>query len=78
MGPPQSVMELTTMTLSKDAKHVHVTPSDPLFVWYIVTIVVLIILGAVFSGLTLGLMGLDSVSAHDRVAYLPGTCLSSG
>jgi hypothetical protein len=42
-------------------KHVHVTPSDPRFVWYILTAITLVLLGGIFSGLTLGLMGLDTV-----------------
>ena len=41
--------------------HVHVPPDDPLFGWYIALVVLLVLLGGVFSGLTLGLMGLDSV-----------------
>ncbi|CAD6565425.1 MAG: hypothetical protein TREMPRED_001274 [Tremellales sp. Tagirdzhanova-0007] len=51
--------------------HVHVTHDDPLFVWYIAIIVVLVLLGACFSGLTLGLMGLDSVNL--QVLSLSGT-----
>ncbi|KAK1926456.1 hypothetical protein DB88DRAFT_481900 [Papiliotrema laurentii] len=51
------------MAGSKSSKnHVHVSPSDPLFGWYITVIVALVLLGGVFSGLTLGLMGLDSVN----------------
>jgi metal transporter CNNM len=42
-------------------KHVHVEPDNPYFAWYIVISVVLVLLGGVFSGLTLGLMGLDTV-----------------
>ena len=42
-------------------KHVHVSPSSPFFAWYIVIIVLLVLLGGLFSGLTLGLMGLDFV-----------------
>jgi metal transporter CNNM len=33
-----------------------------LFWWYIALIFALVLLGGVFSGLTLGLMGLDTVS----------------
>jgi len=33
-----------------------------LFWWYIALIAALVLLGGVFSGLTLGLMGLDTVS----------------
>jgi hypothetical protein len=45
-------------------KHVHVLPSDSNFGWYIATIILLVLLGGLFSGLTLGLMGLDSVCDH--------------
>ena len=41
--------------------HVHVGFGTTLFWWYIVLILVLVLLGGVFSGLTLGLMGLDTV-----------------
>lgn len=34
-----------------------------MFVWYIVAAVALVLFGGVFSGLTLGLMGLDTVSS---------------
>ncbi|BEI83717.1 hypothetical protein CcaverHIS002_0403210 [Cutaneotrichosporon cavernicola] len=43
-------------------KHVHVNPSDPRFVWYILTAITLVALGGIFSGLTLGLMGLDTIN----------------
>lgn len=33
-----------------------------MFKWYIILSVVLVLLGGIFSGLTLGLMGLDTVS----------------
>ena len=39
----------------------HVSPDDPQFAWYVVIIIVLVLLGGVYSGLTLGLMGLDTV-----------------
>ncbi|ORY27814.1 hypothetical protein BCR39DRAFT_537401, partial [Naematelia encephala] len=52
-------------------KHVHVTPSDPLFGYYVVFIILLVLLGGAFSGLTLGLMGLDSVNL--QVLSLAGT-----
>jgi hypothetical protein len=45
-----------------DEPHVHVDPTSPLFMWYIAIVVGLVLLGGLFSGLTLGLMGLDSVS----------------
>lgn len=41
--------------------HVHVDPLSPLFWSYVASVVLLVILGGLFSGLTLGLMGLDSV-----------------
>jgi metal transporter CNNM len=44
-----------------DGPHVHVDPSSPWFWWYIVIIIAFVLLGGLFSGLTLGLMGLDSV-----------------
>lgn len=43
------------------SKHVHVQPDNPNFKYYILLSVVLVLLGGVFSGLTLGLMGLDTV-----------------
>lgn len=45
-----------------DDPHVHVGFGTTLFWWYIALIVGLVLLGGVFSGLTLGLMGLDPVS----------------
>lgn len=45
-----------------DEPHVHVDPTSPLFMWYIAIVIGLVLLGGLFSGLTLGLMGLDSVS----------------
>jgi metal transporter CNNM len=42
--------------------HVHVGFGTTLFWWYIAFILALVLLGGVFSGLTLGLMGLDTVS----------------
>lgn len=42
--------------------HVHVGFGTTLFWWYIALIFALVLLGGVFSGLTLGLMGLDTVS----------------
>lgn len=44
--------------------HVHVGVGTPLFWWYIAFIIALVLLGGVFSGLTLGLMGLDPVGIH--------------
>lgn len=41
--------------------HVHVGFGTTLFWWYIAFIMALVLLGGVFSGLTLGLMGLDTV-----------------
>jgi len=41
--------------------HVHVGFGTTLFWWYIALIAALVLLGGVFSGLTLGLMGLDTV-----------------
>jgi len=58
---------LAEAPLTTGDKHVHVTPADPLFGWYIAVIIGLVLLGGVFSGLTLGLMGLDSVSASMTV-----------
>ena len=49
------------MLVSVSGKHVHVSPESPLFAWYIVIIIVLVLLGGIYSGLTLGLMGLDTV-----------------
>ncbi|WVQ97880.1 hypothetical protein IAU59_004996 [Kwoniella sp. CBS 9459] len=51
--------------------HVHVDPNSTLFLWYILAIVALVLLGGVFSGLTLGLMGLDTVNL--QVLALSGT-----
>jgi hypothetical protein len=75
MTPTETYMALMTSKLAASSlagpaltpgdKHVHVTPSDPRFGWYIAVIVGLVLLGGVFSGLTLGLMGLDSVSYED-------------
>lgn len=45
-----------------DEPHVHVGFGTTLFWWYIAFIMTLVLLGGVFSGLTLGLMGLDPVS----------------
>jgi hypothetical protein len=45
-------------------EHVHVSPDSPLFAWYIVIVILLVLSGGVFSGLTLGLMGLDTVSTQ--------------
>lgn len=47
--------------LTPGGKHVHVHPSDPVFIWYILTAITLVVFGGIFSGLTLGLMGLDTV-----------------
>ncbi|ODN75427.1 hypothetical protein L202_06578 [Cryptococcus amylolentus CBS 6039] len=52
-------------------KHVHVPLSSPLFFWYIAAIMFLVLLGGVFSGLTLGLMGLDTVNL--QVLSVAGT-----
>ena len=57
--------------------HVHVPPDDPLFGWYIVMIIALVLLGGLFSGLTLGLMGLDSVSATLEVVRIRLTARST-
>jgi hypothetical protein len=43
------------------SKHRHIEPNSPYFMWYIGVTIVLVLLGGVFSGLTLGLMGLDTV-----------------
>ncbi|WVR04473.1 hypothetical protein IAU60_001476 [Kwoniella sp. DSM 27419] len=51
--------------------HVHVDPHSSLFVWYVLAIVGLVLLGGVFSGLTLGLMGLDTVNL--QVLAISGT-----
>ncbi|WVQ69021.1 uncharacterized protein L199_007233 [Kwoniella botswanensis] len=51
--------------------HVHVDPHSNLFLWYILIIVGLVLLGGVFSGLTLGLMGLDTVNL--QVLAISGT-----
>ncbi|OCF42314.1 hypothetical protein I317_03817 [Kwoniella heveanensis CBS 569] len=51
--------------------HVHVDPNSTLFLWYILAIVALVLLGGVFSGLTLGLMGLDTVNL--QVLAISGT-----
>ncbi|WRT64991.1 uncharacterized protein IL334_001932 [Kwoniella shivajii] len=51
--------------------HVHVDPNSTLFLWYIVIIIGLVLLGGVFSGLTLGLMGLDTVNL--QVLAISGT-----
>ncbi|WVW78683.1 hypothetical protein I302_100643 [Kwoniella bestiolae CBS 10118] len=51
--------------------HVHVDPHSTLFLWYIFIIVGLVLLGGVFSGLTLGLMGLDTVNL--QVLAISGT-----
>ncbi|WWC59240.1 uncharacterized protein I303_101790 [Kwoniella dejecticola CBS 10117] len=51
--------------------HVHVDPHSSLFLWYILIIVGLVLLGGVFSGLTLGLMGLDTVNL--QVLAISGT-----
>ncbi|RSH90330.1 hypothetical protein EHS25_001664 [Saitozyma podzolica] len=51
-----------TKTPVHDEPHVHVDPTSPLFMWYIAIVVGLVLLGGLFSGLTLGLMGLDSVN----------------
>ncbi|GMK58942.1 hypothetical protein CspeluHIS016_0603840 [Cutaneotrichosporon spelunceum] len=48
--------------LSSTGKHVHVDPSDPRFMWYILIAVALVLLGGIFSGLTLGLMALDTIN----------------
>ncbi|ORX34416.1 hypothetical protein BD324DRAFT_635793 [Kockovaella imperatae] len=53
---------IVNIASKKAEKHVHVSPEDPRFLWYILVIVVLVLLGGVFSGLTLGLMGLDTVN----------------
>ncbi|WWC87121.1 uncharacterized protein L201_002007 [Kwoniella dendrophila CBS 6074] len=51
--------------------HVHVDPDSTLFLWYIFIIICLVLLGGVFSGLTLGLMGLDTVNL--QVIAISGT-----
>ena len=61
-----SLADPSLICRSHAASHVHVPPTDIRFGWYIGTIVVLVLLGGVFSGLTLGLMGLDSVSRADH------------
>ncbi|CAK9787094.1 unnamed protein product [Cutaneotrichosporon oleaginosum] len=57
-----AIMHTTLNSTLSVTKHVHVTPSDPRFVWYILTAVALVLLGGIFSGLTLGLMGLDTIN----------------
>lgn len=42
-----------------------------MFVWYIVAAVALVLFGGVFSGLTLGLMGLDTVSPNAVIELTP-------
>ncbi|KAL1409912.1 cell agglutination protein Mam3 [Vanrija albida] len=43
-------------------KHVHIEPDHPSFPIFIGATIVLILLGGIFSGLTLGLMGLDAIN----------------
>lgn len=69
---------LAEAPLTTGDKHVHVTPADPLFGWYIAVIIGLVLLGGVFSGLTLGLMGLDSVSASMTARSTGKQVLTSG
>ncbi|KAK0244969.1 hypothetical protein EDD85DRAFT_1113 [Armillaria nabsnona] len=53
-------------TIRKLGKHTHgVEPGSPEFWWKIITSSILVLLGGVFAGLTLGLMGLDEL--HLRV-----------
>ncbi|KAK0438440.1 hypothetical protein EV421DRAFT_1714337 [Armillaria borealis] len=53
-------------TIQKLGKHTHgVEPGSPEFWWKITTSSILVLLGGVFAGLTLGLMGLDEL--HLRV-----------
>ncbi|PBK84866.1 DUF21-domain-containing protein [Armillaria gallica] len=53
-------------TIQKLGKHTHgVEPGSPEFWWKIITSSILVLLGGVFAGLTLGLMGLDEL--HLRV-----------
>jgi metal transporter CNNM len=63
-GPaaPLAIMRAALNGTISANKHVHVTPSDPRFVWYILTAITLVLLGGIFSGLTLGLMGLDTIN----------------
>lgn len=51
----------SSLTAATSKHHVHVTPTDPRFVWYVLTAVTFVLFGGIFSGLTLGLMGLDTV-----------------
>ncbi|WVQ76817.1 hypothetical protein IAR50_006491 [Cryptococcus sp. DSM 104548] len=66
----KSLLKHTNSTDLPD-KHVHVPLNSPLFFWYIVAIMALVLLGGVFSGLTLGLMGLDTVNL--QVLSVAGT-----
>ncbi|KAK0475263.1 hypothetical protein IW261DRAFT_1647622 [Armillaria novae-zelandiae] len=53
-------------SIQKLGKHTHgVEPGSPEFWWKIITSSILVLLGGVFAGLTLGLMGLDEL--HLRV-----------
>nr|XP_019008722.1 uncharacterized protein I206_06404 [Kwoniella pini CBS 10737]OCF47503.1 hypothetical protein I206_06404 [Kwoniella pini CBS 10737] len=51
--------------------HIHVDPNSNLFLFYILIIIGLVLLGGIFSGLTLGLMGLDTVNL--QVLAISGT-----
>ncbi|KAK8846786.1 hypothetical protein IAR55_005874 [Kwoniella newhampshirensis] len=66
-SPPCIVLSRPAET----TKHVHVPIDSPLFGWYILAILGLVLLGGVFSGLTLGLMGLDTVNL--QVLSIAGT-----
>nr|XP_031857385.1 uncharacterized protein CI109_007207 [Kwoniella shandongensis]KAA5524457.1 hypothetical protein CI109_007207 [Kwoniella shandongensis] len=65
------LLNLNEGNMSDTSKHVHVPVDSPLFGWYLVVIFGLVLLGGVFSGLTLGLMGLDTVNL--QVLSISGT-----
>ncbi|GFZ49221.1 Uncharacterized protein JCM24511_06971 [Saitozyma sp. JCM 24511] len=60
-----------TKTPVHDEPHVHVDPTSALFMWYIAIVIGLVLLGGLFSGLTLGLMGLDSSGTPDEQRQAP-------
>ncbi|KAK4687870.1 metal transporter CNNM, partial [Tremellales sp. Uapishka_1] len=64
-------IDMTLTTAAKASQHVHVRPQDPQFAWFLLVIVVLVLFGGVFAGLTLGLMGLDNVNL--QVLSIAGT-----